>query len=65
MESKFWELLVVLAIVVLLFGPGRLAGFGGAVGKAVRGFRDAMRSEEPQPRPSPTAGEAHKEAPPR
>ena len=41
MGPKFWELIIVLAIVILLFGPSRLAGLGGAVGKAMREFRDA------------------------
>ena len=42
MGPKFWELMIVLAIVVLLFGPHRLAGLGESVGKALREFRDAI-----------------------
>ena len=42
----------MLAIVILLFGPSRLAGLGGAVGKAMREFRDATRPDEPK---GPTA----------
>lgn len=41
MGPKFWELVIVLGIIVLLFGPTRLAGLGEAVGKAIREFRDA------------------------
>jgi len=52
MGPKFWELIIVLAIVILLFGPSRLAGLGGAVGKAMREFRDATRPDEPK---GPTA----------
>jgi sec-independent protein translocase protein TatA len=48
MGPKFWELIIVLAIVILLFGPSRLAGLGGAVGKAMREFRDATKPEEPK-----------------
>ena len=48
MESKFWELLVVLAIVVLLFGPNRLAGLGAGVGRAMREFREATKPEQPE-----------------
>lgn len=44
MNPKFWELLIVLGIIVLLFGPTRLAGLGEAVGKAIREFRDATSS---------------------
>jgi sec-independent protein translocase protein TatA len=46
MGPKFWELIIVLAIVILLFGPSRLAGLGGAVGKAMREFREATKPEE-------------------
>lgn len=48
MGPKFWELIIVLAIIILLFGPNRLAGLGGAIGKAMRDFRDATKAEEPK-----------------
>jgi TatA/E family protein of Tat protein translocase len=47
MGPKFWELIILLAIVVLLFGPNRLAGVGEAVGKAIREFRHATTSDAP------------------
>lgn len=47
MGPKFWELIILLGIVVLLFGPNRLAGVGEAVGKAIREFRDATTSDAP------------------
>src|SRR2546421_13003501 len=36
-----WELVIILLIVVVIFGAGRLAEIGGAVGKSVREFRSA------------------------
>ena len=48
MGGKMWELLIVLAIIILLFGPSRLAGLGGAVGKAMREFREATKPDEPK-----------------
>ncbi len=48
MGPKFWELIIVLAIIILLFGPSRLAGLGGAVGKAMREFKEATKPEEPK-----------------
>lgn len=48
MGQKFWELIIVLAIIILIFGPSRLAGLGGAVGKAMREFREATKPEEPK-----------------
>jgi sec-independent protein translocase protein TatA len=59
MGPKFWELMIVLAIVILLFGPSRLAGLGGAVGKAMREFRDATKPEEPKA-PTPEKGTGEK-----
>jgi len=39
-----FELIIVLVIVVIIFGVGRLPEIGGAVGKAIREFRDATDS---------------------
>ena len=36
-----FELIIVLVIVVIIFGVGRLPEIGGAVGKAISEFRDA------------------------
>lgn len=33
------ELIIVLSIVLIIFGVGKLPTIGGAMGKAVRGFR--------------------------
>lgn len=41
-----WELVIILLIVVVIFGAGRLAEIGGAVGKSVREFRSATHEEE-------------------
>ncbi len=39
------ELVIILGILVLLFGAGRVAELGGALGRAVREFRQAVREE--------------------
>jgi sec-independent protein translocase protein TatA len=39
------ELLIIIGILVLLFGAGRVAELGGALGRAVREFRQAIREE--------------------
>jgi len=51
------ELLIVLVVVLLVFGPGRLPEMMGYLGKAMREFRKGL-SELPEidPRPEkPTA----------
>ncbi|MGH1438952.1 MAG: twin-arginine translocase TatA/TatE family subunit [Cellvibrionaceae bacterium] len=39
---SIWQLLIVLAIVVLLFGTKKLKGIGGDLGGAVKGFKKAL-----------------------
>jgi sec-independent protein translocase protein TatA len=41
-----WELVIILLIVVVIFGAGRLAEIGGALGKSVREFRSATGDEK-------------------
>ncbi|MCZ0943711.1 MAG: twin-arginine translocase TatA/TatE family subunit, partial [Gammaproteobacteria bacterium] len=36
------ELLIVLAIVLLIFGPKRLKNIGSDLGNAIKGFRKAV-----------------------
>ena len=40
------ELLIVLVIVVLIFGPGRLAKTMSELGKGINSFRDSFSSSE-------------------
>ena len=39
------ELIIVLVIVIIIFGVGRLPEIGGAVGKAIREFREASSGQ--------------------
>ncbi len=45
-----WQLLIILAIVIMLFGSKRLAGLGGDLGTAIKGFRQATREDEEEAR---------------
>ncbi len=40
------ELLIILAIAIILFGPARIGGVGKSLGEAIRGFRQAVRDED-------------------
>lgn len=42
------ELLVILAIVVLIFGPTQLPKLSKMFGKSVRNFRDSVSGDEEQ-----------------
>lgn len=55
----FWELLVLLLVVLLFFGASRLPAIGEGLGRAIKGFRESLRTEPPA---KPPSGE--KKAPP-
>ena len=40
------ELIIILVIVLILFGAGKLADIGGALGKGIREFRKASTDAE-------------------
>lgn len=40
-----WQLLIVLAIIVLLFGTKKLRGIGTDLGDAIKGFRSSIKDE--------------------
>lgn len=43
---SIWQLLIILAIIVLLFGTKKLRNIGQDLGGAVKGFKNAMRDGE-------------------
>jgi sec-independent protein translocase protein TatA len=43
------HLILILVIVLIIFGPGKLPEMGGAIGKAIRGFKQAMNEPEKKP----------------
>ncbi len=40
------ELVLILVIVIAVFGAGKLANLGGALGKGVRDFRTSLKDED-------------------
>jgi sec-independent protein translocase protein TatA len=55
-----WELLILLAFVLLLFGPKRLPEMGRSLGKGMREFKDSISGkdddkDEPAELPPPAA----------
>jgi sec-independent protein translocase protein TatA len=50
-----FELIIILVIVIIIFGVGRLPEIGGAVGKAIREFR--VSTNEPAKEEKPAAEE--------
>lgn len=42
---SIWQLLIVLAIVVMLFGTKRLRSLGSDLGSMIKGFKSSMNDE--------------------
>jgi sec-independent protein translocase protein TatA len=57
----FAELVLVLLVVLLFFGASKLPAIGEGLGKAIKGFRESMRPDEPSP---PERREERKDLPP-
>jgi sec-independent protein translocase protein TatA len=47
------ELIIILVIIVIIFGVGKLPQIGGAVGKGIREFRKGQRDEEEKKEDAP------------
>lgn len=45
---SIWQLLIIVAIVVLLFGTKKLRTLGSDLGESVKGFKKAMADDKPQ-----------------
>ncbi|MCS0585207.1 Sec-independent protein translocase subunit TatA [Massilia pinisoli] len=45
-SMSIWHWLIVLVVVVVVFGTGKLRNAGSDLGKAVKGFKDGMKGEE-------------------
>ena len=46
MGISIWQLLIILAIVLVLFGAKRLKNIGSDLGGAIKGFKQSMREGE-------------------
>lgn len=62
------ELLVIFAVVLLVFGPGKLPDVGRSIGEAIRGFKKALNEDESpsleEPRKQPQAEKSSKPSSP-
>jgi sec-independent protein translocase protein TatA len=54
------ELLIILVIVVLLFGAGRLPQIGSGIGEGIKNFRKSMKNDKNEVDVTPTKDDADK-----
>jgi len=51
------ELIILLVIVLLLFGPGRIGKIAGELGKGIKSFREGLsNNEEADDQPTDSKG---------
>ncbi len=40
------ELIIILVIIVIIFGAGKLPEIGGGIGKGIKNFKDATKNDD-------------------
>ncbi len=50
-----WEIGLILIIILIIFGVGKLPQIGGALGKGIRVFRKAQSGEDELTKPTKSA----------
>lgn len=56
-----WEIVLILAIVLIFFGVGKLPQVGESIGKALRSFKKAQSGEEEEEKEKPSTSKASTE----
>jgi sec-independent protein translocase protein TatA len=53
-----WELLIILAIVMIIFGAGKLPQIGAGIGQGIRNFKKGVAEVEAEIKEAPEKVEA-------
>ncbi len=61
MDIGLPELLIILVVIVILFGPGRIGKVAGELGKGIRAFRDGLSGKGEEKKEEDTQAEPPKE----
>ena len=56
------ELIIILVIILVIFGAGRVPEIGGALGRGIRSFRKGIQDEKPLEEGSKAKEKAEEEA---
>ena len=46
MRFSGWELVVVLVLVVIVFGVGRISKIGGELGSGIKAFKEGLQGDD-------------------
>jgi len=58
-----WHLIVILVIVLIVFGPGKLPDLGQSLGRGIREFKSSVKGEDPEELQKPGASTTTTEPP--
>ncbi|TET83801.1 MAG: twin-arginine translocase TatA/TatE family subunit [Anaerolineales bacterium] len=47
-----WEWIIILIVVLLIFGPGRLSKIAGEIGRGIREFRSGIQGDDDEQSPT-------------
>ena len=53
-----WEWIIILVIVIIVFGVGKLPQVGAALGQSIREFREATTKKDDEPTGDESTGES-------
>ena len=53
-----WEIALILVIILIVFGVGKLPQIGGALGKGLRSFKKGQQGEDDEKEAGPRAEKA-------
>jgi sec-independent protein translocase protein TatA len=56
------EILIILGVVLLLFGAGRIADIGKGLGEGIRNFKKGIKDDEASPKELPPKKDDEKPA---
>ncbi len=65
MGIGIWQLLIVLAIIILLFGTKKLRNIGADLGEGIRNFRNSVKEGENETGTTDTSTDTKASPPPR
>ena len=52
-----WHLAVILVIVLIIFGPGKLPDLGASLGRGIKEFKSSVRNEDEEEKAKSTEDE--------
>ncbi len=62
MGISIWQLLILLAVVILIFGTKKLKNIGGDLGGAIKGFKSAVKEGDDAAKQNKVASDSAEES---